>query len=189
MCSFHSSTWWKFHGEMNTSHYPADNFSMASSGQSLGMAVLPKKYGSWGLSLSGSNFCFFSFVGPEHLKDEKAQNTEFLSFDSDIADLIRLFSRNIVNTTLINCHWDVFLEGIPLSQNAKAHLFILHPTQLFHIMFYRKMLEHNIVECKYLLSQNSWSPNQQITLSSSWSKLKQFWAGRERTDPLRRVTF
>lgn len=77
---------------------------MVSSGQNLGIVVLRKKFESRGFAFSVSNPCFFSFVGRVHLKSEKAENTEFLNFDFDIADLITLFSRNRTNTMLINCH-------------------------------------------------------------------------------------
>lgn len=32
-------------------------------------------------------------------------------------------------------------------------------------MPFRKLSEHNTVECKYLLSENCWSPDQEISLT------------------------
>lgn len=55
-----------------------------------------------------------------------------------------------------------FLKTFSLQKNAKAQLFILHQAQLFPSKSFRKLLEHNTVERKYFISENSWSPDQEI---------------------------
>lgn len=60
-----------------------------------------------------------------------------------------------------------FLKTFSLQKNAKAQLFILHQAQLFPSKSFRKhsksFREHNTVELrKYFISENSWSPDQEI---------------------------
>lgn len=58
-----------------------------------------------------------------------------------------------------------FLKAFTFPKNAKAHLFIPRQAQLFHSMPFRKLLEHNMAECKYLLPENSRTPDQEISLT------------------------